>query len=466
MATRSSSVIALGTAALLCLGALLGCSDGGSGGEAGAGGGAGANATGGAQSQGGSGASTASGSGGMTGGSGIPASDAGDLGDASGGGTGGSGEPPLYPPCEGTGMHTPNPQLAAIGENEAIDLGDFACTVPDGDDYDCAQVTDYSSSVYDCRNHRVLMFGGGHATTFTDTLFAFDFETLRWTELWEPTPCTSTDMGTANFDDANGAWRAGPSGPYPRPLSRHSYDLNVYLDTLDEYALLVGPNGDSGSCPPGSSGYDFANLSAHTAHYSFADDAWRFSTTATGDGHPDYGQGEYAAAELDPPSGSVVILGQYGLYVYDPITMVKTVVLDNYNDDALSGLDLGYARELVYFPPNEKHYYFSGSDEVWEVTLDRDDFTRSTVTAVATSGSAPSGEETGFAYDAVNRVIGGAVEDDTFHVFDPATAQWQALPIQGAQPGGQAFHAIDFDPVDGVFIFVGDDRHTYAYRYR
>ena len=311
------------------------------------------------------------------------------------------------------------------------------------------------------------MFGGGHATTFTDALFAFDFQTLTWKELWAPTPCTTTGMGSGNFDRTNGAWRSGAPGPYPRPLSRHTYDLTVYLDTLDEFAILVGPNGDSGSCPPGSSGYDFANLGAHTAHYSFTSGNWQFSATATGDGHPEYTSGEYAAAELDPPSGKVVILGKYGSYVYDPVTRTKTVALDDYNDNAFGNADLGYANELVYFPPNQKHYYFDrGTGNVWELTLDRGDFTRSTLAKVTATGPAPSGSETGYAYDAVNRVIGGGVADNRFYVFDPALKSWQSLAVQGAAPGSQAFHAIDYDPVDGVFVFVTEDRRTFAYRYK
>jgi hypothetical protein len=103
---------------------------------------------------------------------------------------------------------------------------------------------------------------------------------------------------------------------------------------------------------------------------------------------------------------------------------------------------------------------------VWELSLDRADFTRSKLTKITTSGPAPSGNETGYAYDAVNRVIGGGVSDNRFHVFDPATSTWQSLAIDGAQPGSQAYHAIDYDPVDGVFVFVTEDRHTMAYRYK
>ena len=45
---------------------------------------------------------------------------------------------------------------------------------------------------------------------------------------------------------------------------------------------------------------------------------------------------------------------------------------------------------------------------------------------------------------------------------------WTSHPItKGGSPGTQAFHAIAYDPVDNVFVFVTDynsGRHTWAYR--
>ena len=41
---------------------------------------------------------------------------------------------------------------------------------------------------------------------------------------------------------------------------------------------------------------------------------------------------------------------------------------------------------------------------------------------------------------------------------------WTATPIAGDVPTTMAFHALEFDPTDGVFLFVTTDRHTFAYR--
>jgi hypothetical protein len=89
------------------------------------------------------------------------------------------------------------------------------------------------------------------------------------------------------------------------------------------------------------------------------------------------------------------------------------------------------------------------------------------------TGAVPKLPETGFAYDSVNRVIGGGVVDGVFHVYDPARKTWERLVMNtmppGASVGTGAFHALAYNPVDNVFIFITDrasGRRTWAYRYR
>ena len=136
--------------------------------------------------------------------------------------------------------------------------------------------------------------------------------------------------------------------------------------------------------------------------------------------------------------------------------------------------DMGYANNLVYFPPNGRMYFIArGSPtRVWEVTLDRSNWTASTVVEVTTTGDVFSSQESGFAYDSWNHVIGGGVEDGVFRAFDPVTRRWSSAVMQvqggGGPIGTQAFHALDFDPVDGVFLFLtayDDGSRMWAYRY-
>ena len=65
----------------------------------------------------------------------------------------------------------------------------------------------------------------------------------------------------------------------------------------------------------------------------------------------------------------------------------------------------------------------------------------------------------------MNRIIGGGIYKGKFYAFDPLTKRWTSQTIQGGSPGSMVYHAIDYDPVDNVFIFISG-RHTWAYRYK
>ena len=135
---------------------------------------------------------------------------------------------------------------------------------------------------------------------------------------------------------------------------------------------------------------------------------------------------------------------------------------------------MGYANNLVYFPPNQRMYYIQrGSPtRVWEVVLDRANWSASTVTELTTTGDVFDSDESGFAYDSWNHVIGGGVSSGVFRAFDPVTRRWSSAVMQvqgaGGPVGTQAFHTLDFDPVDGVFLFLtgyNDGSRMWAYRY-
>jgi hypothetical protein len=88
------------------------------------------------------------------------------------------------------------------------------------------------------------------------------------------------------------------------------------------------------------------------------------------------------------------------------------------------------------------------------------------------AADAPPSRETGYAYDPGHRVIGGNVRGSVFHTFDPIARSWARHPIEvpgrpDADVGTLTYHAIDFDPVSGVFVFIADGRggrRTWAYR--
>jgi hypothetical protein len=342
----------------------------------------------------------------------------------------------------------PNPILGSIPPNTARDLGAYTseplCGVP-------IQVTDYSRFTYDPVRHQLLMFGGGHASTPRTDVDAFSFATLAWTSAYAPTP--QPQLTFSNYDPALARWIS--TG---HPIARHTYDQLVLDPGTGDLVMLA--RGHAGAYCTGDWGWE----SGRVGHYDPDARSWSFSPTADNT----YGSSDpYPAAEYDPVSGLIVVVAGQGLWTYDPATRTRTQRLSY-------SLDMGYANNLVYFPPNQRMYYIArGSPtRVFEVVLDRSNWAASTVTAMPTVGDVFASEESGFAYDSWNHVIGGGIQDGVFRAFDPLAARWSSATMQvqagGGPVGTQSFHALDFDPVDGVFLFLtgyDDGSRMWAYRY-
>lgn len=357
----------------------------------------------------------------------------------------------------------PNPALADLADETALDLGQFTCAQVPGEEPElCRRATDYSGFVYDPHHHEMLGFGGGHSTTMTDAIHAFDLgNTLTWSGLYEPTPCDA--MTVANLDADNGAWTMGP-GPYPRPVSTHTYDMLAVAPKLDEF-IVVSRNFTGGYC--NAVGND---IGGRIAHFDRVANAWSFSPDAQGSTY-DLAV-NIPGSEPDPVSGVIVLFGGGGLASYDPATRVYSQHVDTYNGDYGNLGDLtniGYANHMVYFPPDDRFYLFTHADGVgvWALSFDRDAPAESVAERLVTSGVEPPAGELGLDYDATNDIIGGLVTDSTFYAFDPSTREWSAHAMNGGSPGNMAFHALAYDPIDNVFVFVTDydsGQKTWAYR--
>jgi hypothetical protein len=357
---------------------------------------------------------------------------------------------------------------AALGKlpgNTALDLGPYTCTDVQGESPGkCKLITDYSGMVFDRKRREFLVFGGGHASTNYDAVNAFNMKTLTWSEKYAPTGCSAM-VAAGNFDAAQGAWRSGGSAPYPRPAARHTVDLMVIAEDRDELILLTWVEGN-GMCAglQKYTSYDF-RTAGKVAHYALDGNQWTFSNALP--------ERQWPAAEYDPISKKIIMLGLDGLMIYDPATRAKSTVIDvasrRIPDDKGAQHSHGvfrYNNHLVYFPPNQKMYYFDRADKrVIEVTLDRNNFSNSQFLVLTTSGTPSPHGEPGYAYDSVNEVIGGAVHDNKFYAFNPLTKSWTAQQILGGSPGSQAFHAIGYDDTSNVFVFLTTDRRTWAYRY-
>jgi hypothetical protein len=345
--------------------------------------------------------------------------------------------------------------LDDLADNSALDLGEYACTTYPGDQ-GCARVTEYSGFTYDPLGQQMLLFGGGHSTTFRDDVDVFDLATLTWQSAYQTTLCA--DMTVANFDSTEGKWIS--TG---HPTSRHSYDLLVVPESTGELVVLRSGDG------PGSQCSGFSTGGGRIAHYQIGTDpaVWTFGGDFVWT-PPDF----YPAAEYDPISGRIVVAGIYGLSTYDPVARIAVKHIDDVDEGR------GYANNLVYFPPNQKIYLIArGSPtRIFEVTLDRSEWSNPTILEVTgMTGTVPDSQESGWAYDTVNEIIGGGIRDNVFYAFDPITSHWESRDIEVISATETsvetlAFHAIDYAPGANAFIFLstttggGADR-TWAYRY-
>lgn len=342
----------------------------------------------------------------------------------------------------------PNPILLGLPANTARDLGAYTseplCGVP-------IQVTDYSRFTYDPVRHQLLLFGGGHASTPRSDVDVFDFVTLEWSSAYAPTPLA--ELTLANYDPVLTRWISTD-----HPIARHTYDQLVLVPTTGDLVMLA--RGHGGAYCTGEWGWE----SGRVAHYDPDTTDWTWSATAI-NGYG--GSDPYPAAEYDPVSGQIVVLGHTGLWTYDPVSRVLTQRQE-------VARDLGYANNLVYFPPTQRMYYVArGSPtRVWEVTLDRANWSATTVVERNPTGVVFDSDESGWAYDSWSQVIGGGVRGGVFYAYDPMEDAWTSATMQiqggGGPIGDLAFHTLDFDPVDGVFLFLtGYDSgsRTWAYRF-
>ncbi len=348
----------------------------------------------------------------------------------------------------------PNPTLQAIPANTALDLGAYGCDQPsDNTDY-CESITDYSGMAYDSSRHHLLMFGGGHAATFRDDVDVFNFASLKWGSAYPSTPCSA--MTDANADNTQGRWISSN-----HPFSRHTYDMLVFAENTKEL-LLLSPSLGAGRCTPAN---DPFYRGTTIAAFDPSLKTWSFSELRA--------EWSLAGAEYDPISKLVVIVSQYGLWTYDPVTRTSTKQLEQ---NQVPSDRMGYGNNLVYYPPNQRMYYIARESptRVFEVKLERNDLTKSSVTELsAMSGEIPNSDESAWIYDASHQRIGGGIKDGAFYAFNPTNSSWtkRIMTAQSSSSnsvGTLAFHAMAYDPVDQVFLFISDypsGRHVWAYRY-
>ena len=366
-----------------------------------------------------------------------------------------------------------NELLRSIPPNTALDLGPYQCDefpelVATEQTQGCHTITDYSGMIYDPVEHRMLVWGGGHAATYRDDVEAFDLETLEWYVDAPPTPCEQ--MVIENVDLSLSRWISSN-----HPIARHSYDLLVVVPAQASLWMLAQMQGRGRGCnhlPPVSEDAPYVLGSGYPARYDFETKQWTF--------HPEVRTWNFGTGtELDPVSGNILLAGGEGMTVLDPES-VRIVARVDWPDSQLRRkIDTGEGVKLLYIPPRDSFYMVVAAprtDEaggVFEVIPDRSDWSRTTIRTIPTPLPDPPPNSQAWAFDESSGLIVGGITDGMIYAFEPENEQWfqqEALvdADDGTTIGSVAALALAYDPVDAVIIFRSDyhsGRRTWAYRW-
>jgi len=223
-----------------------------------------------------------------------------------------------------------------------------------------------------------------------------------------------------------------------------------------------------GGCAQGLRTYK-GPLHAPVPHYNPDTKTWRISKAEAPSSFAWAGGAAY-----DSISKKIVIVGTNDVHIYDPVTFATAKIFDYFN----SGID-----GTLIAHQSGKFYYVGGccssSSEpvkVWEIVLDRKDFTRSTMTVLTTRGVPPKAHARGYAYDPDHDLI-GTFDEGQFYGFEIGTRTWKSETMAVASRPGlvlrneQGSYAIVYDTRDRAFIFMASNRaegyalHTFAYKW-
>lgn len=312
-------------------------------------------------------------------------------------------------------------------------------------------ITDYSRFNYDPTTKKMLMFGGGHSAAPRTDIDALDLtKNFTWQSDYPTTPISQ--LVQSNLSTTTASWIS--TG---HPTSRHTYDMTVFAQNTGEL-IMLGAGNYGAYCQ----GQTDTSAAGKIWHYNPTTKVWKASTEPA-----NFALG----SEYDPISGKIISISRYDMTVYDPVVQKLTKVLSFVN------ADLSYAQNLVYFSPNQKMYYIMDNSDVYEVTLDRLDFTKSTIVKMTglTGDLRPrntptnytaytESAETGWAYDSENKIIGGGVLGGIFYAFNPLTKNWNATVMQSDKPGlsigNMISHTIDYDEFNKMFVLMSGFRDT------
>lgn len=336
-----------------------------------------------------------------------------------------------------------NPVLSGMGDTSWLKIQTYyGC----GMDY-CSQILDYSGMTYDFHRHKILMFGGGHATQGWNQVEEFDFDSLAWRQLNKPDNCAFYSNPANGYKGDTIHLPGGLDSLLPdggtksstgevRPASRHTYDD---LDMLHDTCLLIMNAVQEAKFGCMSQTYWDTNAFLHDPYVWVFDPIgvkWkRLSPNAYG-----YGTGTAVDPETD------LDYGKDGngtrMYAYDWRTQTKTIMSNN--------CPLGWEICLpMTYHPGRRSFFLFASKNIYEY-----DIQGRTWTTKNPAGVRPNTYDYQVCYDSTNDVF-GFINGGAFHYYSPQTNAWYKNPYDTTRfPKNMHFQHMIYDPVNNVYILV------------
>lgn len=348
----------------------------------------------------------------------------------------------------GEATHPKTPQLTGLAGGTAK----LICSGHSGD----RNVLDYSGMVYDSPRHKILAFGGGHATgNFPNSVHEFDIATLKWTQLTEDVPPSahSAENAVKTKDGKKlggirwkGKIRAG---------SRHTYGGLVMIPGTS--LMAVGTSMEfvgASSRMPGRGKFFRNNYQGGNGLWIFdpVKKEWKVSKKA--------GMvSTYGAGACDPGQPDWV-------YHFSP----KLSQMINWKTEEVKKLPkmhlTGYVG--VTYNPDDKCFYSApcSSKQPKNLKIMKFDISKKSWQTLTPTGDAPKTYDIDIVYNRPNRVF-VCFSAGYASYYSPKENKWYKLDklLDKALDNGPMRHHHVYDPVNDVHIATSSRWKTFAFKF-
>ncbi len=322
-------------------------------------------------------------------------------------------------------------QWGSVGTNTIASL--IPNPVPQGNTGQSAVTGAWNSGAVDPNNSRLIVWGGGHMDYSGNELYSFDFDTLMWSRLTNPSAPT---VDTSHYSDGT-------------PSARHTYDQLEYLPHLNSF------------CAFGATYvYGRAVSFSSTDCFSLSTNSWMPAGTI--DGIPNRG---YSGTALDSVTEHIWLVAgsnnDGSAYEYDPETNAWTT---RYSGDS------GHYRPnvTVAIDPVTRRLIVVGDG--YYANYDISDPTNVTRTTNSSGGSAiVSVRAPGLDYDPVGQRMVAYGGRSTIYYLNTSTNVWTQANTSGVTPTAASatgtYNRFRYVPGINAFAVVnGVDQPVYVFR--